>query len=340
MPKTASTRKRVAEAHDHHARRPHHMYDGTRPATPRHENQNHLQYDIKARKRQTSRSYRQKRKLNTLVISTPSKAPYKLSLNTASNARGQPHEPQAGVYVTKYPLRDRLTSSLLYASRTRTMTEDMKQKLRTTQRRMMRMIIQTKRHKQSKSCAAAHAASVDVTADVEPHDPDSEQGDDTSEHNNQDLNEHAESSHDADSNRCLDEISEDSPEDELEPWVDYITRATHKADDLSAASGITSWILRQSKICWRQASMIATHHEDRWTKLLSNINQAKRVPQTMKTGHEVGRRPRRLLTTRQIHQRQQRSYERHDLAYHGGGQLVRLQPSGPNFVCTACPTGL
>ena len=42
----------------------------------------------------------------------------------------------------------------------------------------------------------------------------------------------------------VDEISEDNPEDELEPWVDCTTRATHKADDLLAASGITSWILR------------------------------------------------------------------------------------------------
>ena len=106
----------------------------------------------------------------------------------------------------------------------------------------------------STSCAAAQAASVsvDVTAGVEPHVPDSEQVDDTTEHNNQDLNEHEESSHDADSNPRFDEISEDNAEDELEPWVDYITRATHKADELLAASGTTSCIPRQSQICWRQ----------------------------------------------------------------------------------------
>ena len=48
-----------------------------------------------------------------------------------------------------------------------------------------------------------------------------EQGDDTTEHNNQDPNEHEESSHDADSNACFDEIPEDNPEDVLESWVDY-----------------------------------------------------------------------------------------------------------------------
>ena len=53
-------------------------------------------------------------------------------------------------------------------------------------------------------------------------------------HNNQDFNEHGESSHDGDSNHCF-EISEDNPADEREPWVNHITRATCKTDDLSAA---------------------------------------------------------------------------------------------------------
>ena len=77
-----------------------------------------------------------------------------------------------------------------------------------------------------RSCAGRERD--DVTADVEPTTPDSEQGDDTTEHNNQDLNEHEESSHDADSNPCFDEIPEDNPEDELEPWVDCMRRAQHR----------------------------------------------------------------------------------------------------------------
>ena len=54
------------------------------------------------------------------------------------------------------------------------MTEEMK-KLQTTRRRMMRMIIQTKRQT-GEAHAAAHATSVDDNADVEPRDLDSEQG--------------------------------------------------------------------------------------------------------------------------------------------------------------------
>ena len=66
------------------------------------------------------------------------------------------------------------------------------------------------------------------------------------------------------------------------PSVDCVTRATHEGDDLFVADGITSWILRQSQINWRQARMIARHHEDRWTKLGPNwmepsyTNQAKK----------------------------------------------------------------
>ena len=173
---------------------------------------------------------------------------------------------------------------------------------------------------------------VDVTADVDPHDPASERGDDTTEHNNHDLDEHDESSYLADSNPYFDEISEDNPEDELELWVDYLTKATQKADDLLAASGITWWIFRQSLINWRQARIIATHHEDRWTKLVSNWNPAvptkqKVVPETRKTGQAMGRRPQHLLATRQI--------ERRNLAHHGGGQFdmgchgkVTLQAAG------------
>ena len=80
---------------------------------------------------------------------------------------------------------------------------------------------------------------------------------------------------------------------------------THKADDLLAASGITLWVLRQSRIYCKQARMIAKHHEDCCTKLDSHwnpaiINQADRVSEARKNGPEMGRRRQHLLTTRQI----------------------------------------
>ena len=46
-------------------------------------------------------------------------------------------------------------------------------------------------------------------------------------------------------------------------------RTTHRAEVLLIADGVTSWILRQSSMCWKQERMIAKHHDDRWTKLIS-----------------------------------------------------------------------
>ena len=96
-----------------------------------------------------------------------------------------------------YPLRDRLKlvdatvkPSLFHASGEGTITEEMKKELQTTQRRMMRMIIQTNR-KTGKCPVAAHAASVDDIAATK--------------------------------------FQTTSHEDELEPWVDYMVRATHRA---------------------------------------------------------------------------------------------------------------
>ena len=91
--------------------------------------------------------------------------------------------------------------------------------------------------------AAAHAATVDDTADSELHDPDSEPENDTTEPNHQGLNEHGESSHDADSNPSFDEGPNDDPENEPGQWVNCMARATHNAGDLLTVNRITSWIL-------------------------------------------------------------------------------------------------
>ena len=61
-------------------------------------------------------------------------------------------------------------------------------------------------------------------------------------------NEHEDSSDDADSNPCFDEIPEDNPKDELEPRVGYTTRATRKADDLTFVSNWNSAVSTKQKV--------------------------------------------------------------------------------------------
>ena len=53
--------------------------------------------------------------------------------------------------------------------------------------------------------------------------------------------------------------------DDLEPRVDYIVCATHKADDLMGARRITPWIVRQQNA---MEAIIAEHRGDRWTRLI------------------------------------------------------------------------
>ena len=99
-----------------------------------------------------------------------------------------------------------------------------------------------------------------------------EQGDDTTEHNNQDLTSTSRAAtHDADTSSCFDE----APADEPESWVDYMKEDTHKVDELVTANRNTSWILRVRQIYARQATIIAKHHKDRWTKLVSYWNPAR-----------------------------------------------------------------
>ena len=117
------------------------------------------------------------------------------------------------------------------------MTEEMKKKLQTTQRRMMKMIIQTKTKSGKCHAAAQTSTSKKKAASTQTATP------------------------------SFDEVPNDESEDELEPWVDNITRAMRKADDLLVAGGITSWSLQ---IYWRQARMTAKHREDRWTELFSS----------------------------------------------------------------------
>ena len=97
----------------------------------------------------------------------------------------------------------------------------------------------------------------------------------------------------------------------MEPWVDY------KADDLLAANGITSWILRLKRMYWKQVRMIAEHHEGRWTERISNWNPAISTKQEG-TKKKVGwPRDGKTPTTHTYQPRHPRSHERHDLAHHG-----------------------
>ena len=204
-----------------------------------------------------------------------------------------------------------VTPSLLCASGAWAMTEEMKEKLQTTQRRMMRMITQTKNNS-----AAAHSVNVDEAVDDEPRDTESVSEEGTSEANPQDPLEKDESNQDADSKSIFRQVPLGHSEHELEPW-DYKRCARKpRRRRLVGSSWILSWILGQSWMSWKQAGMIAEHHDGRWTKtdLENTATPAKQkgyqrrgsAAKRWKDDHNLYIQPTKI-------QRQQRSHERHDL---------------------------
>eukprot|EP00973_Karenia_brevis_P038920 5373312-Karenia_brevis.AAC.1 len=59
---------------------------------------------------------------------------------------------------------------------------------------------------------------------------------------------------------------DDQHEDMLEPWVDFIRRATHAAEKLAANLNIESWTCTYWRKKWAWAHRIALHGSDRWTQ--------------------------------------------------------------------------
>ena len=146
--------------------------------------------------------------------------------------------------------------------------------------------------------------------------PTANRGDATTEHINRDTNEHGESNQDADSNLCLDEIPDEQS-----------TRPATTVGRLHTESNTQSGRLASSK----HNHVVGVHAEpdplvpgkndcttnkSRLQLEPSNINQAKRVPKTRKTGQETGGRHQHWLITGQTQQRQRRRHQRHALVHH------------------------
>jgi hypothetical protein len=53
-----------------------------------------------------------------------------------------------------------------------------------------------------------------------------------------------------------------------EDWVQYITRATHRSEDLAATYGATDWVQLQRQRKWKLAGLTARRTDGRWSKKL------------------------------------------------------------------------
>ena len=258
---------------------------------------------------------------------------------------GNIHEPQTGVNVTKIP-SDTQTEALrrhgdITLARVRNVDEDGRYEEEAPENSTVDYegrIIQMNR-KPCKCPTTIHTESVDDIADGELHDPDSEPEDDTTEPNSQDPNEQEESSHDASINSSFNDVPEDDElENEQESGVNDTVSVTHKADDLSAANGITSSILWQSQVFWREASTTKTvgpsSHPtgiQRYQPIRKDIGSEENQPRD-------GRRHQRILTTNQNQQRDHRCHARHDLMESDFESSRLEQPIRPTTSITTTAT--
>ena len=133
-----------------------------------------------------------------------------------------------------YSLNDRLrlfngtvTPTILYGSETWTMTKEIEQRIRATQRQMLRMIVRIPRRVMEPS---AESAASDVTSE------------------------------EADENI---DISIET-EVELEPWSEWIQRATHEAENRMKRLNFEDWISLQRRRKWKWAQKVATSTGDSW----------------------------------------------------------------------------
>ena len=132
-----------------------------------------------------------------------------------------------------YSLNDRLrlfhgtvTPTILYGSEAWTMTKELEQKVQSTQRKMLRMIVHLPRRRIAQE-------------------PDSDGSDVTSHQSHLGL-------------------AEACSEETLEPWHEWIQRCTHEAEERMHKLNMRDWVHLQRQRKWRWAKKIATSVEDSW----------------------------------------------------------------------------
>ena len=153
-----------------------------------------------------------------------------------------------------------ITPTLTYASGTWTLTLKHEKTIKTAQRKMLRLIIQTNRkYKSKKDVSSKKEEETDKYADEESKgmtDKETEEGSDQN------------SNKDQDSDVSFQEDTEeeiDATEDE-EDGIEHIKRSTNEAEEHLQKHTIQCWIEIHRRLKWRMARRIVSLPEKRWTR--------------------------------------------------------------------------
>ena len=172
-------------------------------------------------------------------------------------------------YLLKYRLRlfdATVSPTLCYAAGTWYPSREHERMIQSTQRKMLRLIIQTKRkYKKIEKQVIEPKEEKGIVEKTENCSTDDESGDDQS----------SKSEDDVDSGVTFDEDSEkdiDTIEIEEEDWIDYIKRSTADALDKMERAKIRCWNKTHKKMKWKLALRIATSPSERWLKKAAEWN--------------------------------------------------------------------
>ena len=174
------------------------------------------------------------------------------------------------------PLRPCCHASSYVRSRDMGYNERTRKMLRTTQRRKLRFIFQTKRKQQTqKETGEKNFRDDEISEEIQEEDSTHDEYDQDSSISFED-----------------DEGRTASQEDNVQDWNEHGKRSTEEAGEQMLTYNITIWVETQKKLKWRQALRIATPNPDRkaaeWNPGL--IISTKDSMESRKTSQEMGRR--------------------------------------------------
>ena len=176
-----------------------------------------------------------------------------------------------------------VTPTMTYASSTWTLTLKHEKMIKTAQRKMLRLIVQTKRkYKQKKATIKKDEG----TEQADEKDNEGTTDKETDEGSEQD------SKKDQDSDVSFQEDADeeiDATENE-EEWFEYIKRSTREADENMKKHNLKCWIEVHRRQKWRMARRIITLPAKRWNRRVFNWHPG--LDTSIKTRRHVGR-PRR-----------------------------------------------
>ena len=163
-----------------------------------------------------------------------------------------------------------ITPTMLYGSSTWTLTVELENRLRRTQRQMLRMIVHCPRRHDTTTRNNTEPTAQDNTtttnADNSHYVPTNTQPVTTDNDNT--TSDSDSDPVDVDSNPAEQNDPPTTTTDDgetTETWLEWMRRCTHEAEDQMKTLGIEDWITEHRRRKWRWAQKVATEQLDKWS---------------------------------------------------------------------------